>query len=90
MNHGKPAMPVQSCWLTHLTYPDIRRFKGKIPLICIGSVPKMLRFMDRLMGGELRIALGSVSRAPMGAQPLHFDFPVDKYRDGRSLKLQAC
>lgn len=83
-------MPVQSCWLTYLTYPDIRCFKGKISLICIGSISKMLRFMDRLMGGELRIALGSVSRAPMGAQPLHSDFPVDKNRDGRSLKLQAC
>lgn len=83
-------MPVQSCWFTYLTYPDIRCFEGKIPLICIGSVPKMLRFMDRLMGGEMRIALGSVSRAPMGAQPLHSDIPVDKNRDGRSLKLQAC
>jgi hypothetical protein len=38
----------------------------------------MLKFMGRMMGGELRIALGSISRAPVGAQPLFSDFPVDR------------
>lgn len=68
MSHGKPAMPVQSCWLTHLTYPDIRRFKGKIPLICIGSVPKNAEIYGQTEGrrteNSFRLSFKGSNRGP--------------------------
>ena len=38
---------------TYLTYPDIRRFEGKMFLICIGSSPKKAEIYGQAHGGRV-------------------------------------